>query len=349
VKYKRKLLIEAVVLLLIFMFLMGCRSSDQDVGGETAVSASISIDEHEPEADAQMLVLPELTAVNLPGELLNVVATTSVIGDVVAQVGGGAIQLTTLMGPGQDPHSYEPAAQDLTAVSTAHVIFINGWNLEESLVSLLETVAETSAIVPASANIEPLPAGSDEHENEHEHGGADPHAWLNPVLVKQWVENIEQTLAALDPAQAETYRANALAYQAELDDLIAFMDAQLGTIPAENRVFVTNHDALGYLADQFGFEILGTVIPAASTLAEPSASSMVELVAAMEAKGVCAIFAETTASEALAQAVAAELSHCEQVQIIQIYTGAIGAAGSAAGSYIGMMKTNTELIVAGLR
>ncbi len=113
-------------------------------------------DEHDHEAEAEMLTLPEVTAVDLNGEPLRVVATTSIMGDVVAQVGGEVINLTVLMGPGQDPHSYEPAARDLTAVAQADVIFINGWDLEEGLVDDLANIGEGALVVPISANISPL-------------------------------------------------------------------------------------------------------------------------------------------------------------------------------------------------
>ena len=178
-------------------------------------------DEHDHGTKAEMLVLPQLSAAELNGESLRVVATTSIIGDVVAQVGGEAIDLTVLIEPGQDAHSYEPAAQDLTAVANAHVIFLNGWNLEAGLVDDLENIGEAVSIVPISANIEPLTFGEDEHEDEgeehekedeHGHSSADPHVWFNIHNVEQWVENVEHILSELDPANAATYQANAASY-----------------------------------------------------------------------------------------------------------------------------------------
>ena len=158
----------------LLVLLLGC-------GGETAVSTPTN-----HATDAEMLTLPELTAAELDGAPLKVVATTSIIGDVVAQVGGKAIDLTTLMGPGQDPHSFEPSARELTAVADAHVIFVNGWDLEEALAQDLADIAGDVPLVPISANIEPLAFGEDGHEaeaDEHDHGSVDPHVWFSAANV----------------------------------------------------------------------------------------------------------------------------------------------------------------------
>lgn len=308
-------------------------------------------------AEEAVLQLPQLAPVDLEGErALRVVATTSIIGDVVGQVGGEAIALTTLMGPGQDPHSYEPSTADLTRVADADVIFINGWDLEEGLVDDLANIAGDAPLAPISANITPLAFGEhgeeegDEHEEEDTHadGGVDPHVWLDPQLVMQWVQNVETALSSLDPARADLYEGNAAAYLEELEALDARIEAELGRIAPERRKLVTNHDALAYFARRFDFEVVGTVIPAASTVAEPSAQALAALVERMRAEGVCTIFAESTASARLAETVAAELDSCEEVQVLSLYTGALGGPESGAGSYLEMMGGNLEVIVRGL-
>jgi ABC-type Zn uptake system ZnuABC Zn-binding protein ZnuA len=333
-------------------------------GCRREVSTSSEHAEDHAHGEAGMLALPELREADLDGAPLRVVATTSIIGDVVARVGGNAIELTTLIGPGQDPHSYEPAAQDMVAVSRAHVSFVNGWDLEEALVQNLEDVGEDVPIVPVSANIEPLAFGGrdfdgedaqgeqnlghDEDEHSHQEG-ADPHTWFSIPNVEQWVENVERILSDLDPANARTYEGNAVAYRAELEELEAYVKAQLASIPPEKRVMVTNHDSFGYLAHEYDLEILGTVIPAASSMAEPSASDLAELIAAMREHGVCTLFTEATVSDKLAQMVAGELEGCEQVQVLKLYTGAVGPAGSGEDSYVGMMRYNVDTIVEGLK
>jgi zinc/manganese transport system substrate-binding protein/manganese/iron transport system substrate-binding protein len=335
-----------IILLVLLSLLIGCsgRGAEED----TAVSTT-------DQTNTELLTLPSLSAAELNGEPLQVIASTSIIGDVVAQVGGDAIDLTTLMTAGQDPHSYDPGAQTLTAVAQADVIFINGWDLEESLVHDLETIGEDVPVVAISANIEPLPPGEEEledvheEEDEHNHSGADPHVWFDIQNVVQWTENAAQVLAELDPTNAEIYQANATAYMAELADLETYVQEQLAAIPGENRALVTNHDSFGYFAQAYDFEILGTVVPGSSTIAEPSAADLTALIGTMEEHNVCTIFTETTVSDSLSQTVAAELDECAAVQVVPLYTGAIGPVGSGAESYIDMFRANVEAIVTGLK
>lgn len=336
-------------------------------------------DEHGHNGEINQSELPEIESVELDGAPLRVVATTNIIGDVVAQVGGAAIELTVLMGEGVDPHSYEPAARDLTAVAEAHVVFINGFNLEEGLIDDIESIVEDGIIVPISAGIESVPfiAGGDspndhdsdhgeedEHSEEegqhegsdhtaedddHSHGGEDPHVWFSVQNVKDWVVNVEQVLSSADPENRMAYGANANSYVDTLNSLEAEVVDMLGEIPAENRVLITNHDSLSTFAAAYDFEILGTVIPGGGSQAEPSASELAGLIEEMEEHGICTIFTETSVSDSLAQTVAGELSGCNEVNVSQLYTGSVGPAGSGADSYVGMMKANVETISAGLR
>ncbi|MEA3337298.1 MAG: metal ABC transporter substrate-binding protein [Chloroflexota bacterium] len=323
-------------------------SCSTPAGGSIASAPQSSEDhEHVSGAAIEMLTLPILEPAALNGDLLQVVATTSIIGDVVHHVGGENIELTTLMKPGQDPHSFEPAAQDLTTVSAADVIFVNGWNLEEALVSNLTAIGQDIPQVPVSAGIAPLAFGQD--DDVLAHNTADPHAWFSVENVKQWVKNVQQALTALDPDNTQAFESNAREYLLELEDLERYAEAELAHIPTGNRFLVTNHDSLGYFADEYGFEILGTVIPGASTLAEPSARDMVGLIKVMQAHGICTIFSDSTNSDALAKTVAAELTGCDDVQVLPLYTGATGPAGSGADSYIGMFRANVETIARGLQ
>ncbi len=370
------LLLVGLTILSYGLLMAGC-SAGGAVGGGTAVSPTDDHDDdhdhededdheddhhddddhdHEHDAEAEMLTLPELAAADLNGSPLKVVATTSIIGDVVAQVGGDAIALTTLMEPGQDPHSFEPSARAFTDVANAHVIFVNGWDLEEALVHDLEEIGAGAPLVAISANIAPLGFGAGEHEDEdehegedeHEHSGADPHVWFSIHSVEQWVENVEHVLSDLDPANAELYESNAAAYLAELEALEEYVDAQLAQIPEENRLLVTNHDSFGYFARDYGFTLIGTIIPGRSTLAEPSARDLTRLIEEMAEHNLCTIFTETTVSDSLAQTVAGELGSCDEVRVLPLYTEAIGLAGSGADSYIGMFRANVDAIVAGL-
>jgi ABC-type Zn uptake system ZnuABC Zn-binding protein ZnuA len=302
----------------------------------------------------ERLTLPAVEAVSLNGNPLRVVATTSIIGDVVAQVGGETIDLITLMEPGIDPHSYQPGAQDLTVVENAQVIFINGWDLEEALVGDLRTIGGGVTVIPISAGIFPMVFDDHTHEENHvageeTHTGVDPHVWFKVESVKQWVKNTEIVLSTLDPANAQIYSNNAEIYLDELEALEVYIDTQLEQISPPDRILVTNHDSFGYFAEVYGFEVLGTVIPAASTLAEPSAADLAGLIQEMEDNNVCTIFTEITVSDNLAQTVAGELTSCSEVQVISLYTGAVGPVGSGAESYIAMFRTNVDKIVEGLR
>lgn len=303
-------------------------------------SSTLPPDAHEIED------LPELEAVVLgEGERLRVVATTSIVGDVVAQVGGDGIELTVLLAPGQDPHAYQPSAQELGRASKAHIIFVNGFDLEESLLEDLESATEGVPMVPVSAGLELLGGKGHDEEEDHSHNYAqNPHVWFNVSHVERWTDNIEQLLSALDSANAETYTSNGQVYKAKLAALDEFVRETVNTIPEENRKLVTNHDAFAYLAEEYGFEIIGTVIPTFSTNAEPSASDLSELIKTIKKEQAPAIFIDSSASHQLAQVVSDETG----AAVFELYTEALGAEGSAADSYLGMMRTNIESIQEGL-
>ena len=337
-----------VALLALFSLLAACASSPTAANLPTA--APTTPEEHE---EADLLALPPLQAAVLDGRPLRVVATTSLVADAVARVGGDAISLTVLMGAGQDPHSYEPTARDFAAVADADVLFTNGWGLEEGLLGGLTNTAADVLIIPISAGIEPLESGQSSHEEEegdeeHEHGPADPHVWFRVANVIQWTQNAATALSALDPAHAADYAGRAETYTAELTILQEELATALATIPADKRKLVTNHDVFAYFAADYGFEVVGTVIPSSSTLAEPSANDLAELVALMRDEGVCTLFTENTTSGQLAQAIGAELGSCAAVQILPLYTDALGPAGSGAETYLDLMRHNAQTIVAGL-
>ena len=350
------------VILFLSGYLFGCAGATKD--DSSAISQSTEQEanygkivegaEHDRNGENEILELPIVERVELQGGRLRVVATTSIIGDVVGHVGGTAIDLTTLMAAGQDPHSYQPGARELTAVADAHVIFVNGWDLEEALLGDLANIGGTVPVVPVSADIKPLEFGKTNIQNEiagedDPHSKVDPHVWFSVPNVEQWVDNITHILLDLDPDNATIYEQNATAYLAELAELEAYVQTSLATIPESNRFLVTNHSAFGYLAQAYDFEIIGTVIPGLSTLSEPSASDLTNLVTVMQAHQVCTIFTETTVSDQLAQVVADELNYCESVQVLPLYTGSLGLAGSGSESYLDLMRTNIDTIVAGLQ
>jgi len=299
-----------------------------------------------PAPSATPEVLPTLQPVSLgPGERLRVVATTTIVGDVVARVGGDGIQLTVLLPVGADPHTYEPTPADLTAVAGAHVLFINGLGLEGFLERTLRNVGGDLPVVPVSVGIPPRPLEeAEEEEEEHSHGEYDPHVWLDVRNVMVWVENIRQALSGLDPTRADRYAANAAAYRKELEALDAWILEQVAQVPPQNRKLVTNHPVFGYFADRYGFEQVAAVYPV-SPGAEPSAREIAELEEVIRQFGVPAVFAETTVNPKLAEQVARDTG----VRLVTLYTDSLGEPGSGAETYIGMMQTSVRAIVDALK
>ncbi|MCW5876908.1 MAG: zinc ABC transporter substrate-binding protein [Anaerolineales bacterium] len=315
-----------------------------------------------------------------PSGGLNVVATTGIVADVVAQVGGEHIHVTVLIPAGADPHAFEPAPQDAAALAGADLVFANGFGLEETLQALLD--AQGNKVVYVSDGVEPLAAddhhhhgeehhddhdhegedhhddheheGEDHHDDhEHEggedhhddHDGPDPHAWMNPQNVKVWVANITAALSAADPANAADYQANAAAYEAELDALDHWAAEELGPIPADQRILVSDHGTLAYFAQRYGFEVVGALVPGVSTLSEPSAGELAALESLIREHGLRAIFVGETANPALAQRVAADTG----IELVLLYTEALSEPGGPAANYLEMMRYNVNAIVEALQ
>lgn len=184
-------------------------------------------------------------------------------------------------------------------------------------------------------------ATEEAHEDEHAHGECDPHYWENPQNVLLMVDNIAAIFAEADPTNAESYRANAEAYKAKLTVLDAEIEEILSVIPAERRVIITNHDFLTYFAARYDFEVLATVIPSITTLAEPSPQEISALAELIRSEGINVIFAELGDSQRLAEVVAAEVGG--ELQIISLYSGAL-SSDAAASSYIAYMRTNAQTI-----
>ena len=185
--------------------------------------------------------------------------------------------------------------------------------------------------------------GEDEHEG-HGHGQYDPHFWFDPIRVKVVVNDIAARLSVLDPDGRDMYAANAAAYGAQLDELHAWTQEQVAEIPEENKLLVTSHESLGYFAVVYDFEVVGVIL-STTTEVEPSPADMAELAHEIEEAGISVIFGETTVSERLAEAIAAESG----AEVIRLYSGSLGAEGSGAETYLDMVRLNVERIVDALR
>lgn len=294
---------------------------------------------------------PTLAPVGLEGgQKLQVVATTSIVADVVGNVGGDRIDLAQLMPLGTDPHTFEPIPQDVAAVSDAHVVFVHGVGLEVFLDDLLESAGNGTPAAPVTHGVELLEFGEvegheEESDSDHGHGGADPHTWFDPNNVIIWVDNVEQALSTLDPAGAETYAENAAAYRSELEALDGWIRDQVAQVPPARRRLVTDHTAFTYFCAAYGFEQIGAVVPAYSTLAEPSARELAALVEAIDQYDVRAIFVGNTVSPDLAQQVAQDTG----TELVFLYTGSLSEAGGEADDYLSFMRYDVSAIVDALR
>jgi ABC-type Zn uptake system ZnuABC Zn-binding protein ZnuA len=277
------------------------------------------------------------------GEKLQVVATTSIVADVVENVGGDMIDLTMLLPLGSDPHAFEPSPQDVAAVNKAHVVFINGAGLEAFLEPLLSSAGGDAALVSVSDGIELLEIEG-EHHDEHQHA-ADPHVWFNPNNVIIWTQNIARSLSELDPAHAETYTANAQTYADTLEMLDTWIEEQVALVPEANRKLVTDHASFGYFAHRYGFEQIGTVFPGYNTLAEPSAQEMVALEEAINAHDIHAVFVGLSINPSLAE----RLTKDTGTRIVFLYTGSLSEPDGPAGDYISLIKYDVQAIVEALQ
>jgi manganese/iron transport system substrate-binding protein len=279
-----------------------------------------------------------------PDEKLRVVATTNIVADIVSHVGADAVELTSLLPQGSDPHTYTATPQDVVAVTQAHVIFANGADLEADFLPRL--VAQGQApVVYLSQGIQLRELGEEAgQEADHEHGAIDPHTWTTPVNAIVFVRHIESALSALDPAHASTYAANAQEYIQTLTTLDEWVQQQIQTIPPDSRKLVTDHVVFGYYADHYGLQQIGAVIPGFSTAAEPSARDVAALEEAIRQYHVPAIFVGANANPSLAEQVAADTG----VQLVRLYTGSLGPPGSGVETYVDYVCYNTQAIVRAL-
>ena len=273
---------------------------------------------------------------------LRLVTTSNIVADWARQVGGDRVQVFALLPLGADPHTFQPGARDVTRIAEADLVLSVGLGLEAGwLKDLLENAAaDPSRVVALGEAIEPLPF------DDPEEGPFDPHFWFDPLRVQQAVTEIAVRLSAIDPDGGSAYEANAKAYNKELDGLHAWIGERVALLPRERRRLVTSHDSYQYFADRYGFDIVGTVMLGVTTEREPSAAEMTRLVDEVRKQDVAAVFTETTMSDRLARTVADETG----VQVVsELYTGSLGTPDTGADTYVGMMRTDVEIMVDALK
>jgi ABC-type Zn uptake system ZnuABC Zn-binding protein ZnuA len=270
---------------------------------------------------------------------LRVVATTTIVGDIVRNVAGDRAEVTVLLAPGVDPHEYEPAPADVRAVSQAAIVFANGAGLEPWLARLMDSSGSSARVLALSDG---LALKTLEQEGVVED---DPHVWLDAANAIHFAARARDELIESDPANAAAYRANAGAYAADLQELDAWIQSQVEALPTDARLLVTNHDTFGYFAARYGFTVIGAVFPAGGAQASPSAQDIADLIATIRAAGVKAVFTESTLNADLASTIAQEAG----VSVVGVlYTDSLGPPDSPAATYIGLMRHNVQTIVEAL-
>jgi len=274
---------------------------------------------------------------------LKVLATTSIVADVVKQIGGDAVSVTTLLPLGSDPHSFQPAPRDMASVAEASVIFANGAGLEEFLQPLIDSAGASTRVVEVSQGITLLEAVEEDANAQDQHAG-DPHTWVDPNNVMVWVENIRAALTELLPEHGDEFKANAAAYTAKLTELDAWIRQQVDTVPKEDRILVTDHMVYGYFAKRYGFEQAGALIPGFSTMASASAQELAQIENAIKAQHVRAIFIGESVTPALGQRVADDTG----VKLVKLYHASLSEPGGDAPTYIDMIRYNVTAIVTAL-
>ena len=294
------------------------------------------------------LILTACGGTNVPevdSGKLTVVATTSIVADVVANVGGEHVTVQILLPVGTDPHSFEPTPQDIAKVADADIVFANGAGLEAFLQRLLESADATDKIVAVSDGIVLLDHAHAEADDDHADEMGDPHTWVDPNNVMIWVSNIESALRKADPANAEFYTANAAAYDAQLKEMDAWIREQIAQIPAENRKIITDHSQLGYYVDEYGLDMEGAIIPGYSSLSEPSAQELAAIEDAIRELGVSAIFVGNTVNSNLAERVSEDTG----VKLVFFFTGSLSPADGDAPTYLDYLRYNTNAFVNALK
>jgi ABC-type Zn uptake system ZnuABC Zn-binding protein ZnuA len=284
-------------------------------------------------------------------------AVESFLADIAQNVAGDKMNVESLMPLGTDPHAFEFTPTDAARVAQCDVLILNGAGLEPSLEETVEAIAEKTHVIEASAGLvgrtaregeEPdgTEVESAETAEHHHHDGGDPHFWLDPTLVVKYVENIRDGLSSVDPGNASTYQANAAAYIKSLGDLDAWIEEEVAEIPAGRRLLVTNHESLGYFADRYGFQVVGTVVPSFSSGASPSAQQLTHLIGVIRQTGAPAIFLETGSDPRLPEQLAAETGI---KVVLDFYTHSLTEASGPAPTYIAMMKGNARTVVEALK
>lgn len=277
-------------------------------------------------ATALALLTPQAQA----ADAIKVTASFSILGDLVRAVGGERVQITTLVGPNEDAHTFEPKPSDAKALLTAQLLVTNGLSFEPWAQKLAKAAGYKGPVLVASQGVTARPK--------------DPHAWQNPSHVVLYVRNIAASLSKLDPSGSTSYQANADAYVKELRALDTWAETQFASIPVAQRKVITSHDAFGYLAQRYQITFLAP--QGMNTDVEPSAKQVAQLITQIKREKIRAVFVENMSSPKLV----AQLSQDAGAKVgASLYADALSAPGQPGANYLQMMRHNVTELVAGMK
>ncbi|MCA0908025.1 zinc ABC transporter substrate-binding protein [Ruegeria marisrubri] len=275
---------------------------------------------------------------------LKVVATTGMIADAARQVGGDQVDVKGLMGPGVDPHAYRQTRSDIVAMTRADLILWHGLYLEAQMEDFFHDLERKRTVVAVAEGIDTSKLRAhDDYADKY-----DPHVWMTPELWRDVVFEVQAALTEVRPEAAEVFAANAQAHLADIDRLTAYADQVLASVPDNNKVLVTAHDAFGYFGESFGFEVLG--IQGISTQSEAGLNRIGELVDLLVDRKITAVFVESSVSDRSIRALiegAAAKGHEVHVGG-ELFSDAMGEEGTYEGTYLGMLDHNITVIASAL-
>ena len=274
---------------------------------------------------------------------IQILTTTTIIADVVVNVCENKANVECILPPGASPHGFEMVPRDMLKIDKANILFINGGGLEKFLEKVINRQDVKNKTISLSDHVKFLHKTDLNHENDH-HELSDPHVWLDPNNVILWVNEIESALCKKDSVNSTHYKKNAQAYRLELQQLDKWITNQFDTIYADQRKIVTDHRMLGYYANRYGLEQIGTILPGFSSLAEPSAREIARLQEEIRKLNVKAIMVGMNMNPALAVRITKDTG----TKLVRFYGGSLSEKGGPADTYLKYMRFNTRAIVEAL-
>ncbi|MQF70073.1 zinc ABC transporter substrate-binding protein [SAR202 cluster bacterium AD-804-J14_MRT_500m] len=269
---------------------------------------------------------------------ITVVATNGIIADWASQIADDSVQIFSLVQSGSDPHSFSPSARDIARIADADIVFSIGRGLEDEWLDTLivNSASKTSRLSILGNVIEPYPEQISER---------DPHFWLDPTLVDLVINEMATVLSERFPSKASIFMSNAQNYSNEIQDLHQSAKSQFSTIPPDRRLIVATHDSLSYLANRYGFQIIGSISHSTSTHDRPSPQELSDLVQILEKRDISAIFSEFSTTDRLPLRISEETG----IPIVQLYLGSFGSSSSNITTYIDLMNFNIKAIAGALK